>query len=126
MQKYKRPSKYGLRSIPLRNPRRVDMFRYDPDTGKMKAIYEKPIDGPTEECFTSSGHGMMIEFKRLIVRTGNPYISLTLFHRIDECYFVVAFALRRMKYISKTYNKIEEALRKHDVNQVEWVKCESY
>jgi len=42
MKKYIRPEKHkGVRSIPLRNPRKVDGMLMPPS----------PTSGPTEECF---------------------------------------------------------------------------
>ncbi len=51
MQKYKRPRKYpGMRSIPLRNPRRVD-WHANWDGDKLESKKPQPITGPTDECF---------------------------------------------------------------------------
>lgn len=122
MQKYKRPTKHkGLRSIPLRNPRKVDMFRFDPDTGKMKRLYQKPVDGPTEECFKPDNVWSRVEDntliignkhylpkdkpKYIIVKTEKTYVERRMYIDAGKYWFEDRYTTTRVVFVSRVYSR---------------------
>lgn len=105
MQKYKRPPKAKFkRSIPLRNPRRIDWHRWDENTGEI--ISAKPVisEGITSDTFGPSNRRFMVKteetVKKISIKSDVSNVKLFLYYSYQECWLVEENYVTMRKFVS--------------------------